>query len=370
MDPLDFAMLNISGIKQKEATPDSSNELLELLRKRKEDSQKESLATIIAGGVGELLAGGTDGSVAKYGADLALSRMKQGDQAESDMFKYQMAEDKAKKDASSTTGKRRYQAIPVEENGNVVYKSFDSFTGDAGGKSLGVRGFSPFIGKDTRTGEHGRMLRGQAGQELVPVATQGQAKTKFDEKQKEVFRKIKGSLEKNPQYAKAKEGYSASQRAIEVLQSENPIGDQGIKVIFPRMFGEVGNLAAQEQANFSGSPELLRVWDRMFDKYKKGKLTEEDRSDLMKIANVMGEYDARRMKNTIGEQAKSEGFLEDVRQEDVEQYLGIFSPKPLKAGTIAKRAAKDSTRVEGNVITTPDGRKFRRKSNGKYEELK
>jgi len=377
MDPLDFETLMIDGSLKKEKKEESvmpmepSNELLELLKKRKENNMKESAMALIAGGIGEALSGGTGGSIAKFGNELAMNRMERGEKAEDLSEKYGLSRSLAEAKAKSGTGTRRYRPISVEDaEGNIVLKNYDTYTGKMADESLGSKGFSPYIGKDPRTGELTRLTKGSSDQELTPLASKGLGKTKFDEKQKDVFRKVKASLEKEPQFKEARKAFSSSQRAVELLQAENPIADAGIKTIFPRMFGEVGNLAYQEQERFAGSPAIQRAWDRLFAKYKAGTLSDEDRSDLLEVASIMGEYDARRINKSIDEQIGSEAFLEDVNRDDLMQYLDVYRPTKIKAGSLTKKAQKRSSKMEKSVITAPNGRKFRRKSNGKYEELK
>lgn len=81
MDPLNLKELTVEGfVGEEEKEP--SNELLELLKKRKENNMKESAMALIAGGIGEALSGGTGGSIAKFGNELAMNRLQRGEQAE------------------------------------------------------------------------------------------------------------------------------------------------------------------------------------------------------------------------------------------------------------------------------------------------
>lgn len=95
MDPLDLELIGIDGsFKKKEEIIEPmapSNEILDLLRKRKENNMKESAMALIAGGIGEALSGETGGSIAKFGNELSMNRMKRGETAEDSMEKYGMA---------------------------------------------------------------------------------------------------------------------------------------------------------------------------------------------------------------------------------------------------------------------------------------
>ena len=94
----------------------------------------------------------------------------------------------------------------------------------------------------------------------------------------------------DPAFKTARTRYQATNDAINVLNQKNPIGDAGVKILFAKgIFGEVGNLTAQEQANFIGSPELERKFQGLINKYKTGLLGEADRDDLLKLAKHMRE---------------------------------------------------------------------------------
>lgn len=365
------------------ADGDGENEIMDMLRNRKEAAEKEAVVALIAGGVGSLMTGGGTGSTAKYGRELAMNRIGVRDQADKDMIGYQSAIQKAKMKAKTDTGTKRYQQAKLELKNkktgevSVVPGRFDNISGtytDFSGNPIDTSmyqvtpAYKLDIKTDPTTGELGKFT--QSGESGSTVRTQGQEGAKYNVRQVKALRDIKSSLEKDRQFTDARKGYTSSQRAIELLQSDNPVADAGIKVIFPRMFGEVGNLAVQEQERFSGSPAIKRIWERLKTKWSEGKLSDEDRSDLMKVAKVMGEFDAKLIRQTIAEQGSAESGLGVVSGDQVLDYLGVFNPKPIKAGSVAKKANLKMKEVEGNVITAPNGRKFKRKSNGKYVEIK
>jgi hypothetical protein len=362
---------------------DEDNEFLKALQARKEGAEKEAVVAAIAGGVGSLLTGGGTGSTAKYGRELAMNRIGVRDKADADMAGYGMSMAKAKAKLKTDAGTKRYQQAKLELKNKktgevlVVPGRFDNIDGtytDFSGKPIDTSiyqvtpAYKLDIKTDPTTGELGKFT--QSGESGEVVRTQGQQGAKYNVRQVNALKDIKASLEKDRQFTDARKGYTSSQRAIELLQSDNPIADAGIKVIFPRMFGEVGNLAVQEQERFSGSPAIRRLWERLKSKWSEGRLSDEDRSDLMEVAKVMGEFDARLIRQTISEQGSAEAGLGVVNSDQILDYLGVFNPKPIKEGSVAKRARSKMKEVEGNVITAPNGRKFKRKANGKYVEIK
>jgi len=105
-----------------------------------------------------------------------------------------------------------------------------------------------------------------------------------------IILQTRDKLNQDKQFNVAKTRYSATNDAINVLNQRNPIGDAGVKTLFAKgIFGEVGNLNLQERADFIGSPELNRVFDRLLSRFNTGLLGEADRSDLLKLAKHMRE---------------------------------------------------------------------------------
>lgn len=117
--------------------------------------------------------------------------------------------------------------------------------------------------------------------------------------------KTREQLKTYEPFKKSQVRYQATNDAINVLNQKNPIGDAGVQILFAKgIFGEVGNLTAQEQAKFIGSPELSRVFDRMLTKYKTGLLGEKDRDDLLKLAKHMRERAKQDARNSAGAYTK------------------------------------------------------------------
>jgi hypothetical protein len=194
------------------------------------------------------------------------------------------------------------------------------------------------IRQDPRTEELARF--GQRGSGTA-VSTKGFDRGKgLTVRQTNLMRATRDKLNQEPQYKNAKGGVAAAQKAVEMLLSDNPIGDASVLTIFPRMFGEVGNLAYQEQARFAGNPMLQASWERMKEKYlKTGKLPEEDRRDLLEIASIMAEYDRKRVQDIIGQYGGSESMLGDIDRGQMMEYLGSFAMPEVKGGSIAEKGA-------------------------------
>ena len=133
----------------------------------------------------------------------------------------------------------------------------------------------------------------------VPKAdTEAAKQARFEASQKQrqsnedrrIILQTRDKLNQDKQFNVARTRYAATNDAINVLNQRNPIGDAGVKTLFAKgIFGEVGNLNLQERADFIGSPELNRTFDRLLSRYNTGLLGEKDRADLLKLAKHMRE---------------------------------------------------------------------------------
>jgi uncharacterized membrane protein len=162
----------------------------------------------------------------------------------------------------------------------------------------------------------------------------------------------------NKNFQSARSRFYATNDAIDVLNQRNAIGDAGVQILFAKgIFGEVGNLTAQEQAKFIGTPELTTAFNRMITKYKKGTLDETDRGMLLKLASHMRE----RSKKVAGEVAS--GYTEGLKSLGIDPS-GVVTPL-LGGSDIAPEYQLDEVQRIGK-----DGKTYTYKLNpktGKYE---
>lgn len=128
--------------------------------------------------------------------------------------------------------------------------------------------------------------------------TEAAKQSRFEASQKQrqsnedrrIILQTRDKLNQDKQFNVAKTRYAATNDAINVLNQRNPIGDAGVKTLFAKgIFGEVGNLNLQERADFIGSPQYERTFERLLSKYNTGLLGEKDRADLLKLAKHMRE---------------------------------------------------------------------------------
>jgi len=260
--------------------------------------------------------------------------------------------------ASSGTS-RRFQQFPYEdEQGNQYTGLLDVTTGrvsDAGGNPLPDnirRGLSPYIGKDPVTGELTFISKARGPREtLKRLRQEGSKGAKFTVKQRKEIRGLQDRVDKMPEYRESMASYSQANRALALIQSKNPISDQGLKTVFPRMFGEKGNLAAAEQERFAGSPELWRKYLGLKSKWFEGTLSDEDRADLMEVATVMAEHDKATIEQVVMGQISDEAYLGEIPFEDLMGAMTSRSPRKFDPVEVSAKGKKRAKSLPHTVVT-------------------
>lgn len=84
------------------------------------------------------------------------------------------------------------------------------------------------------------------------------------------------------------EGRNKAKTAIDMLNSDNPVGDTAVLNLLVKATGDTGAITDSDRETFSGSKQ---VWDRMLRRIEtnivSGKLTDQDRKDLQGVANLL-----------------------------------------------------------------------------------
>jgi hypothetical protein len=115
-------------------------------------------------------------------------------------------------------------------------------------------------------------------------------------------------LDQNKEYQGLQSQISNADKAIEYLSQGKNIADVGIKRVFAKgIFGDVGNLAVQEQADISGAPDFYSRYLTLKDKYSKGlQFSDRDRADLMEFAMTIRKSAPAKMKAIADRMAAAE----------------------------------------------------------------
>jgi len=249
----------------------------------------------------------------------------------------------SKKDSQAKRGSFQYK--PIERaDGSIGYLKVDTRTGEETLTDY-TTGYKRSITKNPTTGELASISGSTAS--ARPVFSSGK---KYTVKQEKDISRFRDSVLDDKVFNKNRETVSSTGRALSLLKANNPISDAGIKTIFPRMFGEVGNLAAAEQERFSGSPSIPRKLEALKEKYTKGTLSDDDRRDLSIVAKVMEEYSRKQLENTadafINSEKRYRGYS---AREILDPFLG--GKESVKdTGAPAINAKRD---VEEEAINNP-----------------
>ena len=240
---------------------------------------------------------------------------------------------------------------------NLTPLAVEALLGKGGGASLGIAGQSILGDISKRSAKRDAleaklMELKQLRQPKTDLEAARQARFESSQKQRQsnedrkIILQTRDKLNMDKQFNVAKSRYSATNDAINVLNQRNPIGDAGVKTLFAKgIFGEVGNLNLQERADFIGSPQYERIYERMLSKYKTGLLGEKDRTDLLKLAKHMRE---RAKKDTSRIASGYTSGLKSLGLDPSEVIQPLLSTDDIEP----QFRSKESNLVERN---TPDG---------------
>lgn len=243
-----------------------------------------------------------------YGGQGLIKRYDEGVKADAEARK-----SLAKRKEKDVAQRGRYQARPYEdENGVTRLGTFDTAEGIwvSGEAPDRVAGYKQGLREDPTTGE---LIKYTGAGNIQDV--RGTRPTEFTVKEQKDIERVQSKLMGDKKFQAARSSIDSSGRALALLEAGNPIADEGIKTVFPRMFGEVGNLAAAEQERFSGSPSFPRRFEKIKEKFVNGTLTDADRKDLMEVARVMMNYSKYAANQVVKSYVKSEKSYRGVSPE-------------------------------------------------------
>lgn len=209
-------------------------------------------------------------------------------------IKRNAASEQAKAAAKNKVKQEEYRFLPIETEDGIRVARAGKRSGKLEDTGF-VQGYKKSISKDPRKNELIQVSGSTGVAKDLDDRVDDVIKSNFNVKQKEEVDKTMKSFRSDKEVIRSRSGLSASRRAYNILSLENPVGDQAMKTVYPRMFGEVGNLAVQEQERFSGSSAIGRKWEALKNKLDNGKLTIDDREDLLELAKVMYNYDKRQL---------------------------------------------------------------------------
>ena len=172
-------------------------------------------------------------------------------------------------------------------------------------------------------------LQRSRGAELIEgerTAKQQTVKQKLQEKQDQrIFRAVEvGQRRLDTLNKKSREAGDSARTMVTLLESNNPVADNAIPTFAARATGEVGNLTEAERKPFGGSSAITRKLARWTKLAAVGKITDADRSELLKLARA---FDISANRNIRKNQEKVATQLSRNLKVDVDEIRQRIIPE-------------------------------------------
>jgi hypothetical protein len=305
-----------------------SNELLDILARRREDNQKEAKVSLVAGLIGQALVGETGGSVAAYGAKQAESAMAKS--AKDDDLAFQSAM-KAQIEKQSLEGKKELQSDKFSHNGLMELLKQ---TGRLGSKPVEVRlpdgstrwttaeeaiknKWSPIVNTHKILKDAGGNIvsldRFDPSKESKIVSTTEEAKaTGLSPKFLDSSRKLLKDFDSNSEVKDYKEVLNASSKGLDLLNTanmgerQNILAAAGALNSVIRLFDK-GALSDYDRAFVISAigTERAREW---LTEFKTGEISQRKLDQAQALLSGMGEKAATQLNSKIAGASKAYGF--------------------------------------------------------------
>jgi hypothetical protein len=142
-------------------------------------------------------------------------------------------------------------------------------------------------------------------------------------------------LDQDKEYQGLKSQITNSEKAIEYLAQGANIADVGIKRVFAKgIFGDVGNLAVQEQADIAGAPDIYSRYLTLKTKFNKGlQFSDQDRAQLMEFALMIRNKAPKKLESLVNQRALAE---KGISGHDVSKIASTLYASPYSGDIMVK----------------------------------
>lgn len=154
------------------------------------------------------------------------------------------------------------------------------------------------------------------------------AKSGFSKEEQDAVRNFLGRVDKDLIVKRATQSVSAAKPIMDVLQLENPVADEALKVLIPRLMGEVGNLSQAEQEAYGGSRAITDRLGQAYQKALDGTASEANRKYLWDLATTMYNSSRKVLENRIEQMIPQEVQLSGVDETALRGVVGTYSNLP------------------------------------------
>lgn len=140
---------------------------------------------------------------------------------------------------------------------------------------------------------------------------------------------------------RATQGVAAADPILKILDLENPVADEALKVLIPRLMGEVGNLSQAEQQAYGGSQAIRDTLGQMVERAVSGKLSEQNREYLKQLAGTMKKSQMitlkGRVNNVLGPQM---AYISGMSMEKLAPLMSAYMGAAMAEGNAIVEEAK------------------------------
>ena len=119
--------------------------------------------------------------------------------------------------------------------------------------------------------------------------------------------------------------YDAAITAQEMVDSDNPVAREALKVFMARASGEVGNLAQAEQERFGGSQAILAKLEQAAQRMATGKLSDDNKKFIRDLAKIYERRASANYDSLARARARRNSQTTDLYTED--ELYRLYNPK-------------------------------------------
>lgn len=148
---------------------------------------------------------------------------------------------------------------------------------------------------------------------------------KFSPEEQNSVRDFLTRVDKDVIVRRSTQSVSAARPIMEVLKLKNPVGDNAIRILIPRLMGEVGNLAQAEQQAYGGSEAIVGKLKQVYENAKTGRLTDLNRQYLWDLAVTMHKSGAATLSNRLEQMIPQEVQLSGVDEDKLRSVVGTYT---------------------------------------------
>lgn len=184
----------------------------------------------------------------------------------------------------------------------------------------------------------------------------------YNEAEQKAMNDFLDRIDKDLIIRRSTQSIAAATPILKVLELKNPIADQALRILIPRLMGEVGNLSESEQAAYGGSPAITSKLNQIWESAATGQLTEENRQYLTQLSKSMYNSQSavlsQRLGQIVPQTSKITGIPESTLMDVVSTYqikametdTGANTPKSFASVEEAKAAVAAGILKKGEKV--------------------